>query len=150
MKKNRQELIAKIISENRVGTQEELLDMLLSLGVNATQATVSRDIKEMKIVKRANSLGEYRYTLPAAGGEQNSTRYMALLTGAVVKTDIAMNTVVVKCHEGAAQAACAAIDRLSLEGVAGTLAGDDTIFMLCYSVAAAQEVRRQLDALFGF
>ena len=150
MKKNRQALIAQIISENRIGTQEELLDMLLALGVNATQATVSRDIKEMKIVKRATSLGEYRYSLPAAGGEQSRTKYMSLLTGAAVQTDIAMNTVVVKCHSGTAQAACAAIDQLALEGVAGTLAGDDTIFMVCYSLEAAAAVKRQLDTLFGF
>ena len=150
MKKNRQALIAKIISENRVGTQEELLDMLLGMGVNATQATVSRDIKEMKIVKRADSLGDYRYSLPAGQDEPSRTKYMSILTGTAVKTDIAMNTVVIKCHAGTAQAACAAVDQLGFENVAGTLAGDDTIFVLCYSAEAAAETKRRLDALFGF
>ena len=150
MKKNRQALIAKIITENKIGTQEELLDMLLSLGVNATQATVSRDIKEMKIVKRADSAGDYRYSLPTGREEPNRTKYMAMLTGAAVSTDIAMNTVVIKCHSGTAQAACAAIDQLGLPDVAGTLAGDDTIFVLCYSVEAAEGVKRRFNDFLGF
>lgn len=150
MKKNRQALIAKIISENKISTQEELLDRLVQLGVNATQATVSRDIKEMQIVKRTDALGDYRYSLPARDREQSRSKYMSILTGAAIGTDLAMNIVVIKCHVGTAQGACAAIDSLALENVAGTLAGDDTIFVLCYSVEAAAEVRRTLDELFGF
>ena len=150
MKKNRQALIGKIISENKISTQEELLDLLLQAGVNATQATVSRDIKEMKIVKRADAMGDYRYSLPSARDEQSHSKYMSILTGTAVKTDIAMNTVVIKCHVGTAQAACAAIDRLGLENVAGTLAGDDTIFVLCYSTEAAEGVKARLDEIFGF
>ena len=150
MKKKRQALIAKIISENKISTQDELLEMLLGLGVNATQATVSRDIKEMQIVKRTDALGDYRYSLPAGEGEPNRSKYMTILTGTALQTDVAMNTVVVKCHVGTAQAACAAIDQLALENVAGTLAGDDTIFVLCYSAEGAVEVRRRLDEIFGF
>ena len=150
MKKKRQALIAKIISENKISTQDELLEMLLGLGVNATQATVSRDIKEMQIVKRTDALGDYRYSLPAGEGEPNRSKYMTILTGTALQTEVAMNTVVVKCHVGTAQAACAAIDQLALENVAGTLAGDDTIFVLCYSAEGAVEVRRRLDEIFGF
>ena len=150
MKKNRQALIAKLITEHRISTQEELLDLLLSLGVNATQATVSRDIKEMKIVKRADANGEYRYSLPVETAEPSRSKYMAILTGAVISTDVAMNTVVLKCHTGTTQAACVAIDQLGLPDVAGTLAGDDTIFILCYSVEAAAALRVRLDAIFGF
>jgi transcriptional regulator of arginine metabolism len=150
LKKKRQALIAKIISENKISTQDELLEMLLGLGVNATQATVSRDIKEMQIVKRTDALGDYRYSLPAGEGEPNRSKYMSILTGTALQTDVAVNTVVVKCHAGTAQAACAAIDQLALENVAGTLAGDDTIFVLCYSAEGAVEVRRRLDEIFGF
>ncbi|MBQ6022660.1 MAG: arginine repressor [Clostridia bacterium] len=150
MKKNRQALIARIISENKISTQEELLDLLLASGMNATQATVSRDIKEMKIVKRADAMGDYRYSLPSVRDEQSHSKYMSILTGTAIKTDIAMNTVVVKCHVGTAQAACAALDRIGLENVAGTLAGDDTIFVLCYTPEAALGVRARLDELFGF
>ena len=150
MKKNRQAIIAKVIEENRISTQDELLEILLRQGVNVTQATVSRDIKEMRIVKRTDASGEYKYCLPATAHEQSSSKYMSILLGAAVYTDVAMNTVVLKCHVGTAQAACAAVDSMGLSGVAGTLAGDDTIFILCYSVEAAKTVREKLDAVCGF
>ena len=150
MKKNRQAIIARVIEENRIGTQEELLDILLKQGVNVTQATVSRDIKEMHIVKRTDASGEYKYCLPAAVHEQSASKYMSILLGSVVYTDIAMNTVVLKCHVGTAQAACAAVDSIGLADIAGTLAGDDTIFILCYSVEAAKKTKEKLDELFGF
>lgn len=150
MKKNRQALIAKLIEENIISTQEELLAMLLDAGVNVTQATVSRDIKEMHIVKHPAPTGEYKYCLPASAPEENSGKYMSILIGSAVGTDVAMNTLVVKCHVGTAQAACAALDSMGLQGVAGTLAGDDTIFVLCYSEEAALKVKKKLDALLGF
>lgn len=149
MKKDRQALISKIITENRISTQEELLNMLVSLGMNATQATVSRDVKEMGIVKRSDALGGYRYALPEHTAEANRSKYMSILTGSVLYTDIAMNTVVIKCNVGTAQAACAAIDSLELENIAGTLAGDDTIFMLCYTENAAKQVKEKLDIILG-
>ncbi|MBQ2760268.1 MAG: arginine repressor [Clostridia bacterium] len=150
MKKNRQNLIAQLIEQNQISTQEELLEMLLNAGVNVTQATVSRDIKEMRIVKHPASSGEYKYCMPSAAGEENASKYMSILVGAAVSTDVAMNTVVVKCHAGTAQAACAALDSLDLEDVAGTLAGDDTIFILCYSVETAAVTKKKLDVIFGF
>ena len=150
MKKNRQAVIARIVAEKRIRTQDELLEILLEQGVNVTQATVSRDIKEMHIVKRIDPSGEYQYCLPASASEQSSSKYMSILLGSVVYTDIAMNTVVLKCRVGTAQAACAAVDSIGLTDVAGTLAGDDTIFVLCYSVEAAARVKAELDALFGF
>lgn len=150
MKKNRQNIIARLIEEKSIGTQEELLNQLLAMGVNVTQATVSRDIKEMRIVKRPDSSGEYRYCLPLPANDDHTQKYMKILNGAVIYTDIAMNTVVVKCHTGTAQGAAAALDYLDLEESAGTIAGDDTIFILCYSEKAAQSVKVKLDELFGF
>lgn len=150
MKKNRQAIIAKVIDENTISTQEELLDILLKQGVNVTQATVSRDIKEMHIIKRPDATGNYRYCMPATLHEQSTSKYMSILLGSVVYTDIAMNTVVLKCHVGTAQAACAALDSLGFSEIAGTLAGDDTVFILCYSVASAIETKQKLDKLFGF
>lgn len=149
MKKNRQTIIAELIEQNSIGTQEELLDRLLKMGINVTQATVSRDIKELRIVKRPAQDGEYRYFLPSRSPEENSPKYMSILVGAAISTDVAVNTVVLKCHVGTAQAACAALDSIGLDGVAGTLAGDDTIFVLCYSAAAAVAVRKKLDSILG-
>lgn len=150
MKKTRQALIAKLIEENVISTQEDLLARLLGAGVNVTQATVSRDIKEMHIVKHPAASGEYKYCLPTVKSEENNGKYMSILIGAAVCTDIAMNTVVLKCHVGTAQAACAALDSMGLQNVAGTLAGDDTIFVLCYSEEAAVKIKRKLDSLLGF
>ena len=150
MKKNRQAIISRLIEENIISTQEELLEMLLEAGVNVTQATVSRVIKEMHIVKHPAPTGEYKYCLPTSAPEENSSKYMSILIGAAVCTDIAMNTVVLKCHVGTAQAACAALDSMGLQGVAGTLAGDDTIFVLCYNEDAAVKVKKKLDTLLGF
>ena len=149
MKKKRQELIARLIEENSIGTQDELLELLLQTGVNVTQATISRDIKEMRIIKRPAAGGEYIYSLPLSSDEEQTQKYMHILLGSVVLTDIAMNTVVVKCHSGTAQGA-AALEYLELEDTAGILAGDDTIFILCYSETAAQGVKTKLDVLFGF
>ena len=150
MKKTRQAIIAKLIEENIISTQEELLAKLIEAGVNVTQATVSRDIKEMHIVKHPAPTGEYKYCLPSVSHEENNGKYMSILIGAAICTDVAINTVVLKCHVGTAQAACAALDSMGLQDVAGTLAGDDTIFILCYTEEAALRVKKKLDSLFGF
>ena len=150
MKKDRHTIIAELIENNVISTQEDLLRMLNAAGVNVTQATVSRDIKQMRIVKQAAASGVYKYCLPRARTDDENAKYMAILAGAVEHTDIAMNTVVVKCHAGTAQAACAALDSMDLPEVAGTIAGDDTIFVLCYTVEAAVDVRKKLDEMFGF
>ena len=96
-----------------------------------------------------NPTGEYKYCLPTSAPEENSSKYMSILIGSAICTDIAMNTVVLKCHVGTAQAACAALDSMGLQGVAGTLAGDDTIFVLCYTEESAVKVKKKLDALLG-
>ena len=150
MKKDRHTIIAELIENNVISTQEDLLPMLNATGVSVTQATVSRDIKQMRIVKQAAPNGVYKYCLPQAKADSENAKYMAILAGAVEHTDTAMNTVVVKCHAGTAQAACAALDSMDLPEVAGTIAGDDTIFVLCYTQEDAAVVRAKLDEMFGF
>ena len=150
MKKDRHTIIAELIENNVISTQEDLLKMLNAAGVNVTQATVSRDIKQMRIVKQAAPNGVYKYCLPKAKVNDENAKYMAILAGAVEHTDVAMNTVVVKCHAGTAQAACAALDSMEVAEVAGTIAGDDTIFALCYTPEDAVSVRKKLDEIFGF
>ena len=150
MKKDRHTIIEELIENNDVSTQEDLLRMLNAAGVNVTQATVSRDIKQMRIIKQAAPDGSYKYCLPKARSGAENAKYMAILAGAVEHTDVAMNTVVVKCHAGTAQAACAALDSMDLPEVAGTIAGDDTIFALCYTPEAALAARKRLDEIFGF
>ncbi len=125
MKNKRQYKILDIIRLHNVETQEMLQSLLMQYGFNVTQATVSRDIKELKLVKRADEKGNYRYEVPE---ESNSKQ--GFFVDAVINVDYAMNTVVLKCHNGMAQAACAALDSMEYKNIVGTIAGDDTIFVL--------------------
>lgn len=138
MKNRRHELILEIISEQAVGTQELLIELLAEHGIKATQATLSRDIQQLNLVKQRDENGEFRYALPAAAAEEKS-----LFEEAVISVDYAMNTIVLKCRAGMAQGTCAAIDSVNHQGVVGTIAGDDTIFILVRSEADAKKLSKK-------
>ena len=125
MKNKRQYKILDIIKLHDVETQEMLQSLLLEYGFKVTQATVSRDIKELRLIKKAGNNGIYRYEVP----EENNTK-QSFFVDAVTSVDYAINTVVLKCHNGMAQAACAALDSMEYKNIVGTIAGDDTIFVL--------------------
>lgn len=139
MKKKRLELILKVIEQQDIGTQEELLVALKAHGLDVTQATVSRDIKELGLIKSMGRNGRYRYTAPKAANNDAVKNFHSIIAPSVLWVDYAMNTVVIKCYAGMAQAVCAAIDTMDLNGVVGTLAGDDTIFVLCRTEELAVE-----------
>ena len=141
MKNSRHELILNIIKENKIRTHEALVDELSSRGVTVTQATVSRDIKALKLVKTPFEAGQYRYSVSSGEGEDNSGKFYSILSHSVTDVNFAGNMVAVKCFSGMAQAACAAIDSLMLDKIIGTLAGDDTIFVLCKDEENAAEFR---------
>ena len=124
MKNKRQYKILDIIKLHDVETQEMLQNLLLEYGFKVTQATVSRDIKELRLVKKAGAHGVYRYEAPEENLKQN------FFVDSVVGVDYAINTVVLKCHNGMAQAACASLDSMDYKNIVGTIAGDDTIFVL--------------------
>ena len=147
MKKDRHLCIAGIIKERAVSTQEELLSLLLKEGYEVTQATVSRDIKQLGLTKEPGADGISRYVFSKQKNSGASDEYLSLLKASVLKTDIAMNTVVLKCRIGTAQAACAALDYMNFTGVAGTLAGDDTIFCLAYDIETAAAIKSKIDTL---
>ena len=148
MKKNRHEAILNLISKEDIGTQEELMTKLKELGFKVTQATVSRDIKFLKLIKTPVSSGQYKYSYVNAGGDDFSSKYYSILAHSVTSVDYAGNMVVVKCFAGMAQAACAAVDNLSVENVLGTLAGDDTIFVLCKDEHSASDFKAYIDNIF--
>lgn len=140
MKKNyRQEKILSIIDEFDISTQEELLDKLNESGFNVTQATVSRDIKSLNLIKIQDSSGKYKYSSVKKEGD-SSDKYDAILSHSVVKIDCAGNITVVHCYPGMANAACASIDALHYEKSLGSIAGDDTIFILNRTPEAAKEL----------
>ncbi len=145
MKKQRQNKLIEFINEHAIETQEELQKALCDAGFNVTQATVSRDIKELRIVKALDSAGRYRYTVANASTGGKDVRYSDIFSNSVIKVDFAMNDVVIKCHPGMAQGACAALDNMFSDMVLGTLAGDDTILAITSSEKAAKALFEKLS-----
>ena len=148
MQEKRQRAIREILSTRSVSTQQELMDALQEKSISATQATLSRDIRELGIVKQQDESGKTRYCLPRQ--EDVSRLSLPLIvTEAVRSVDCAANIVVVKCRSGMADAACAALDEMALDWVVGTIAGDDTIFILLRTQKQAAGFAAQLRQLLS-
>ncbi len=131
MKSKRQSKIMEIIAGRNVETQEQLLAILEEEGFRCTQATISRDIKELRIVKELTNLGTYRYT--ASAGETTgsfSTRLNTIFRECVTSVDYAQNIVIIRTLPGLASAAGSAIDAMGINKVVGSLAGDDTVMVV--------------------
>ncbi|MBQ4052368.1 MAG: hypothetical protein IJD09_01850 [Clostridia bacterium] len=150
MKNLRQDAILKIIQEQPVYTQEMLVSLLQQQGWNVTQATVSRDIKALGLRKVSNGK-ETRYVKPhtSAAPQPNSVHANTILTNGIVDVILAQNFVIIKCYAGMANAVCASIDGMHLQGVAGSIAGDDTIFICTLNNEYAATVADTLSALKG-
>ena len=144
MKKRRHAKIREIIENYCIETQEELLEHLKAAGFDVTQATVSRDIKELRLVKSLDANEVYCYMNPRAEAGDNGVNYTDIFKKAVQNIDYASNDVVIKCHTGMAQAACAALDCMDWGMIVGTLAGDDTIFVITRSEQQAQVLVQEL------
>ncbi len=139
MKNNRHYTILKLINETPVETQEELADLLSEHGFNVTQATVSRDIKELKLVKTRKG-NKYCYAVVDSDKrEMGTSKYRNILADAVLSVEAAMNIAVIKCHTGMANAACVAIDYVMSNTGVGTIAGDDTIFVAFKDIKSTEE-----------
>ena len=131
MKSQRQAKIMEIISNRNVETQEQLLQELQQAGFRSTQATISRDIKELRIVKELTNLGSYRYT--TSNGEISgsfSARLNTIFRECVIGFDYAQNIIVIRTLPGLGSAAGAAIDAMNMSAVVGSLAGDDTVMVV--------------------
>ena len=135
MKKQRQSKIIEIIEQRDVATQEDLKNYLESEGIVTTQATLSRDINELNLKKQMSATGVYVYVR----AKKTEMECPSIFKEAVINVAYAMNTVVIKCHEGMASAACAALDKMGHDEIVGTIAGDDTIFALMKTEDAAAE-----------
>ena len=137
MKYKRQKKILELIAEYDIETQDDLIERLRESGYDVTQATVSRDIRELKLVKTAMPDRRYRYEVAQYEGIEISTKYRNIIKETVIKVDYVGNTVVLRTYTGMAQAAAAAVDGMGWDEIVGTLAGDDTIFILMRDTAAA-------------
>ena len=150
MKKQRQQALIEFIRSTPVNTQEEIQMMLERKGFKVTQATVSRDIKDLGIVKAFDKNEVYRYIYNQQKNPSNiNGRFVDIFINSVVNIESAMNDVVIKCHAGTASGACAAIDSIFADDVVGTLAGDDTIFAITKSEEKAKELVEKLYKLIN-
>ncbi len=140
MKAKRQGEILSIISSAPVETQEQLLEQLRCRGIEATQATISRDIKELHLVKEPTGKGTYRYALSAQKETTDVTgRLKIIFREGVVSYDYAQNLVVVKTMPGLGSAAGAALDGMEIPELVGSLAGDDTVLLILRTTQSAQD-----------
>lgn len=127
MKTGRQSKMIEIIQKNDVETQEELSELLEKEGYSVTQATVSRDIRELKLTKVQGQNGKQKYVILNDSSEELSQKYARILRDGFVSMDMAQNILVIKTVAGMANAVCAALDSMQLQEVVGSIAGDDTI-----------------------
>ncbi len=147
MKSSRHSKILEIISEYPIETQDELLSRLKAEGYKVTQATISRDIKDLRLVKTLGSDGKYRYTEAQASSSEIRSNFDQLFLSSVVSMDLAQNIVVIKTLSGMANAVCAALDSTGNNAIVGTIAGDDTIFVACRTDEHARSLVSTLKQL---
>ena len=141
MKSARQETILQIIAEKDIETQDQLLSELKNLGIPSTQATISRDIKELHLVKELTGTGAYRYAVSGRKASLNfAGRLRTIFREGVTSFDAAQNIVVVKTMPGLAPAAGAALDGMEIPDLVGSLAGDDTVILIMRTNEAAAQL----------
>lgn len=149
MKNNRQSLILEIIAQENIETQEQLLVRLQERGIHSTQATISRDIKQLHLIKEPVGQGVYKYAVSGNRTKLNSVEKLrTIFRECITKIDYAQNIVVIKTMPGLASAACSALDHMEIHYVVGTLAGDDTAFLLMKDTESAaafcEEIKEML------
>lgn len=137
----RQSKILELIENNEIETQEELADCLKKLGIDVTQATVSRDIRELRLVKVLAKSGKYKYAAMGQNVEGTTDRLIKIFKNSIVSVEIAGHLLVIKTLPGAAQISGSAIDSLGIEEIVGTIAGDDTIFIAVSDENKVFEIR---------
>jgi len=146
MKNRRQQLILQAVEQGAVSTQEQILAYLRAHGEEAAQATVSRDIKVLGLRKSAGPGGRTAYEMPQSSLE--SARRRAVLGSSILSVDGAGNIACIRCVAGMAQGVCASLDANPPEGVVGSIAGDDTIFLLCRGEEEMRRVREEIERYF--
>jgi len=147
MRYTRQNKIVELISLHEIDTQDKLADLLKENGYDVTQATVSRDIKELKLIKTLAPSGQYKYTLPEQNTKQTSDRFSKIFKNTVQSATSAGNLVVVKTLTGCANAACEAIDSLEFPHIIGSVAGDNTLLIVCGDPENAADLTKRFEEM---
>lgn len=148
MKEYRQQKILDIISSQDIDTQNQLIEELKKVGVHSTQATVSRDIKELRLIKELTPKGIYRYAVPSVDASDHTEKLRTIFRECVTSYVCAQNIVVIKTLPGLAPAACSALDKMNIDDLAGTLAGDDTAFLAMRNNESAERLCSEISKIF--
>ncbi len=148
MKNSRQNMILEIITQENIETQEQLLARLQERGITSTQATISRDIKQMHLVKEPVGHGVYKYAVSGNRTKLNfAEKLRTIFRESITGVDYAQNIVVLKTMPGLASAACSALDNMNYSMLVGTLAGDDTAFLLMRDTESAAEFCEEIKEM---
>ena len=147
MKSKRQERILELISQFEIDTQEELMGKLRDEGFKVTQATVSRDLRDLKLTKAMTTRGTYRYTVGPGSNPMGNVKLNSAMIDSITNVDHSMNTVVVKTYPGLAQAVASGIDSMNIHTVLGSVAGDDTIIIVTRDEVCSEELSERLREL---
>lgn len=149
MKPGRQNAILEIIAEKDIETQNQLMQELAARGVKSTQATLSRDINDMRLVKELGPSGNYRYVVAAKAETTDlDMRLKKILRESLVSYDVAQNLLVIRTLPGLASAACSAFDSMEIENLVGTLAGDDTAFLAMRDKESAVKLYHEIETIY--
>ena len=148
MKNDRQSQLLQIINEEAIETQEQLLDRLQARGIKSTQATISRDIKELHLVKEPTGQGRYRYAVSVHKAKLNfADRLRTIFRESIIHVDYAQNIVVLRTMPGLASAAAAAINSMEITYMVGSLAGDDTVMLVMRDLDSAAEFVSEVNEM---
>lgn len=150
MKKySRQSKILDLIEKYEIETQEELAEHLKRLKIDVTQATVSRDIRELRLVKVLSRTGKYKYAPINQSTEGTTDRLIKIFKNSILSVNIAGHLLVIKTLPGAAQVCASAVDSLGIDEIAGSIAGDDTIFVAISDMDKVKEISQILQKLLS-
>ena len=149
MKNARQNKILELIEEYEISTQEALIQKLSEHGFESTQTTISRDIRQLRLIKGPTGRGTYKYVAPEVRRGTDAPGHNSALTDAVLKIESAQNLIVVKTMSGMANAIAVCIDSLKIKDIIGSVAGDDTILLVLKTSEKALAIEEELKGVFG-
>ncbi len=147
MKNERQEKILELITKFEIETQDEMISMLRADGYNVTQATISRDMRDLKLTKMLTSRGTYKYTVNHARSHMNNVKFNNAVVDSILSVDCACNNIVLKTYPGLAQAVASGVDALNVQEILGCVGGDDTIIVVTRDAESAKEISEKIREL---
>ena len=147
MKSKRQERILELVSKYEIETQEDMMSRLQREGFKVTQATISRDLKELKLTKMPTARGTYRYAVNVARQSSGAGKFNSAMVDSIIQVEYSLNNVVIKTYPGLAQAVASGVDALNMHSILGCVAGDDTIIIVTRVTASSEEIAKTLTEL---